>query len=78
MRKGSVTAYCTCTCMHIHNHVYIYIVLAYFKNAADVSQGLQMVDMDHYWSQNVIKCVAKTLQKGHCECGHCSTVIGIY
>ena len=36
---------------------------AYFENAAEVSQGLQMVGVDHYWSQGIIQCVAETLQQ---------------
>ena len=49
-----------CARIYICNYVY---VLAYFENAAEVSQGLQMVDVDHYWPQHIIQCVAKTLQQ---------------
>jgi hypothetical protein len=31
--------------------------------AAEVGQGLQVVDMDHHWSQYVIQSVAQTLQQ---------------
>ena len=35
----------------------------YFKYGAEVGQGLQVVDVDDNWSQDIVQCVTQTLQE---------------